>query len=215
MHRYGFVLVTAWALLIVGSADAFGQQPVFRMPLPIGVTSQCVQGESGTRSHNKPRTQYAIDFDTPNSGAAEPVVAAAAGTAYGFGGCTVGEIECNHRYGNHVKIDHGGGIYTIYAHLDSISIVNSSPVSAGDVIGTEGLTGYTDGDHVHFSVHSGDATILLPGNSIPIEQLEVIDTSPVDVASGRGYQVVAGSDLERFPIIRGHIRQRRSSFGTR
>lgn len=53
-------------------------------------------------------------------------------------------------YGKYVIIDHGNGYTTCYAHLDSISVEMLDEVSAGDVIGKMGNTGWSTGPHLHF-----------------------------------------------------------------
>lgn len=55
-------------------------------------------------------------------------------------------------YGNSVMIDHGGGIATFYAHLNSIYVELGQEVTAGDVIGGVGNTGFSFGPHLHFEV---------------------------------------------------------------
>lgn len=54
--------------------------------------------------------------------------------------------------GNHVVIDHGGGITSVYGHLYSISTFIGQQVHTGDYIGTEGSTGASTGPHVHFEI---------------------------------------------------------------
>lgn len=53
-------------------------------------------------------------------------------------------------YGKYVIIDHGNGYTTCYAHMDSISVEMFDEVSAGDVIGKMGNTGWSTGPHLHF-----------------------------------------------------------------
>ena len=71
-----------------------------------------------------------------------PVMAAAPGTVC-FEGTGRG-------YGKLVEIDHGNGLKTRYAHLDSCSIIEGKRVEAGEVIGTVGRTGHTTGSNLHF-----------------------------------------------------------------
>lgn len=76
-----------------------------------------------------------------------PVIAAASGTvvvAYaGYSG-----------YGNTVVIDHGGGLRTRYAHMQSgsIAVRTGQRVYKGQQIGRIGSTGNVTGPHLHFEV---------------------------------------------------------------
>ena len=56
-------------------------------------------------------------------------------------------------YGNCVKVDHGDGIVTLYAHLSKITVKVGDTLSAGDEVGKIGSTGRSTGNHLHFEVH--------------------------------------------------------------
>ena len=58
-------------------------------------------------------------------------------------------------YGNTIVIDHGQGIFSLYAHLSSMSVSVGQSVKRGDIIGNTGSTGFAGGDHLHFSVIVG------------------------------------------------------------
>jgi murein DD-endopeptidase MepM/ murein hydrolase activator NlpD len=75
------------------------------------------------------------------------VVAGASGTVTTAGWSTGG-------YGNYVKISHGNGVETLYAHmLDNSLLVNvGDVVQKGQTIGRVGNTGYSFGAHLHFEV---------------------------------------------------------------
>lgn len=73
-----------------------------------------------------------------------PVVAAKPGTV-----TFVGEMGS---YGNLVTIDHGNGVETRYAHLNSFQTSVGSTVSAGQVVGLLGNTGGSTGPHLHFEI---------------------------------------------------------------
>ena len=63
-------------------------------------------------------------------------------------------------YGNLVKIKHGNGMFTLYAHLNSVSVNVGENVAKGKTIGYMGNTGNSYGAHLHFEVRStNDATI--------------------------------------------------------
>lgn len=57
-------------------------------------------------------------------------------------------------YGNIVRLDHGNGIQTWYAHLNSVAkdIVAGTRVLKGRKLGIEGTTGKSDGVHLHFEI---------------------------------------------------------------
>ncbi len=56
-------------------------------------------------------------------------------------------------FGKHVIVDHGDNITSIYAHLDKIKVKKDQEVKPGDVIGLEGSTGWSTGNHLHFQVN--------------------------------------------------------------
>lgn len=55
-------------------------------------------------------------------------------------------------YGNMVKIDHGNGYQTIYAHNSKNAVSVGQKVAQGEVIAYVGSTGDSTGNHVHFEV---------------------------------------------------------------
>jgi murein DD-endopeptidase MepM/ murein hydrolase activator NlpD len=55
-------------------------------------------------------------------------------------------------YGLHVIIDHGGGLSSLYGHLDTVVIPSGAYVLAGQVIGTVGSSGNATGPHLHFEI---------------------------------------------------------------
>lgn len=66
---------------------------------------------------------------------------------------TVVSAERDGWYGNLVKIDHGNGIMTWYAHLQEFLVKPGDTVERGDAIGKCGSTGRSTGPHIHYEVH--------------------------------------------------------------
>jgi murein DD-endopeptidase MepM/ murein hydrolase activator NlpD len=58
-------------------------------------------------------------------------------------------------YGNCVIIDHGLGLFSLYAHLSSLGVSVSDQVEQGDELGRSGETGLAGGDHLHFALLVG------------------------------------------------------------
>ncbi|QLC25765.1 M23 family metallopeptidase [Parasphingopyxis algicola] len=78
------------------------------------------------------------------AGRGTPIRAAASGTV-NFSGR-------NRGYGNYVRISHGSGIQTAYAHMSRIVASNGSRVSQGQIIGYVGSTGMSTGPHLHYEL---------------------------------------------------------------
>jgi murein DD-endopeptidase MepM/ murein hydrolase activator NlpD len=55
-------------------------------------------------------------------------------------------------YGNTVLIDHGLGLFSMYAHLSRSDVRKGQEVSTGDILGLTGSSGLAGGDHLHFSI---------------------------------------------------------------
>ena len=56
-------------------------------------------------------------------------------------------------FGNHIKIDHGSGYSTIFAHLSKIKVKSGQKVKRGDIIGLTGNSGRSTAPHLHYEVH--------------------------------------------------------------
>lgn len=54
--------------------------------------------------------------------------------------------------GNMVIVDHGNGVLSGYAHLDSMAVTEGEDVVAGEQIGTVGNTGRSTGSHLHWEM---------------------------------------------------------------
>ncbi len=83
-----------------------------------------------------------VDFAAPIG---TPVFAAAGGV--------VASAEKNPVFGNMVKIDHGNGLSTLYAHASKLVVKAGDIVKRGQKIAEVGSTGRSTGPHLHFEVH--------------------------------------------------------------
>jgi murein DD-endopeptidase MepM/ murein hydrolase activator NlpD len=61
--------------------------------------------------------------------------------------------------GNTVLIDHGWGIYTLYAHLSAISVKEGQIVEVGTQLGLSGSTGRSTGPHLHWGASIGSIKV--------------------------------------------------------
>lgn len=59
-------------------------------------------------------------------------------------------------YGNVVKVQHGNGRSTLYAHLSRIDVRKGQRVEQGQKVGAVGMTGWTTGPHLHFEFKIGE-----------------------------------------------------------
>jgi murein DD-endopeptidase MepM/ murein hydrolase activator NlpD len=61
--------------------------------------------------------------------------------------------------GNTVVVDHGAGLFSLFAHLRTIAVHESDMVSTGTVVGEVGSTGRVTGPHLHWTVRANDARV--------------------------------------------------------
>lgn len=107
----------------------------FIYPLPVGGYISCRFGDPDPNGAPHWALDVAIAAGTPVYAAADGKVLVA---------------KWHDSYGNFVLIDHGGGYSTLYAHFSSIAVSAGQSVSAGQVIGYVGTTGFSKGNHLHF-----------------------------------------------------------------
>lgn len=141
-------------LTLAGGAVAGVGDPLrIKLPYAKGATFSCVQGNHGAQSHSDGINDFAYDFDLPEG---TPVLAAASGRVIRVKeGSTQGGPEVDMMpFANRVWIDHGGGRFSIYDHLqfESVTVREGELVNAGQVIARSGNTGYSRGPHLHFGV---------------------------------------------------------------
>ncbi|HWL78043.1 peptidoglycan DD-metalloendopeptidase family protein [Microbacterium sp.] len=136
--------------------------PVVNPPAPVQTWSKPVRGTVKINSGFGPRTTqcgpsycssgYHYGSDV-NASCYADILAVAAGKVVYAG--------WNGGYGNFVKIDHGGGLATGYAHIanGTIKVTVGQQVKPGDLIAGVGNTGNSFGCHLHFEVYKSGTPI--------------------------------------------------------
>lgn len=91
---------------------------------------------------------------------------------YAAGKGTVKEAGFNATEGNFVRIDHGNGQETFYAHCEKLLVKIGDAVELGQTIATVGSTGMSTGPHLHFEfwvngVAQNPEAMLKSGQDMP------------------------------------------------
>jgi murein DD-endopeptidase MepM/ murein hydrolase activator NlpD len=85
---------------------------------------------------------YGMDFTAPRG---TPVYATGDGVVKRVDSRSTG-------YGKHIRIDHGYGYVSLYAHLYKYNVKKWQKVKRGDLIGYVGSTGRSQAPHLHYEV---------------------------------------------------------------
>ena len=89
---------------------------------------------------------WGMDFSAPRG---TPV--------YATGNGKIEKVKRSRRgYGNQVKINHGFGYKTFYAHLEKYTVRKNQKVKRGDLIGYVGTSGTSTAPHLHYEVIKGN-----------------------------------------------------------
>ncbi len=79
---------------------------------------------------------------------------------YAFSGGRVSLVESGiFGLGRYIVLDHGLGLISVYAHLQSFDVHIGQMVQTGQKIGEVGMTGNTTGPHLHFEVHDNGRAV--------------------------------------------------------
>jgi len=104
---------------------------------------------------------YRIDpvYKTPKFHAGMDFTAPVGTPIYATGDGRVVRSGVETGYGKAVRIDHGYGYSTLYAHMSNIIAKPGQKVKRGDIIGYVGNTGKSVGPHLHYEVHKDGVPI--------------------------------------------------------
>ncbi len=102
-----------------------------------------------------------------------PVLAAAKGTV----------VETGDYFftGNTVIVDHGMGVFSLYAHLKTIDAKIGEPIKQGARLGTVGMTGRVTGPHLHWTMIMNQ-TLVDPLLFVSVKNITAVP-KPVKLAS--------------------------------
>ncbi|MCR5636718.1 MAG: peptidoglycan DD-metalloendopeptidase family protein [Clostridiales bacterium] len=98
------------------------------------------------------RGHKGIDLACAGSAYGLPIVAAQSGTVT----IANGSDSWGQGWGYYIKIDHGNGYSTLYAHCSQVVVSPGQSVERGELIGYIGNTGNSYGAHLHFECWYGD-----------------------------------------------------------
>lgn len=90
--------------------------------------------------------------------------------------------------GNIVILDHGGGLFTTYAHLSRIDVTPGRLVEKGQVIGLAGATGRVSGPHLHWGVKVNGVNVN------PLHMLQTLNSLFAEDATGT-------ADVSQPPVV--------------
>jgi murein DD-endopeptidase MepM/ murein hydrolase activator NlpD len=102
-------------------------------------------------------------------------------------------------HGNMVKLDHGGGLGTGYAHMSRVAVATGAHVQAGQVIGYVGSTGLSTGPHLHYELYRNGRAVNPLGVSFAFRAASV-DKGELDAVKGKIAalkRVAPGAALEK------------------
>ena len=87
-------------------------------------------------------------------------------------------------YGKHIRIDHGHGYVSLYAHLNGYNVRRGQRVKRGEIIGFVGNTGRSAGAHLHYEIFKDkkhiDPINFYYGNLSPEEYEKLIEQAKME-----------------------------------
>jgi murein DD-endopeptidase MepM/ murein hydrolase activator NlpD len=177
------------------------------MPFPAGTVVLCEQGNAspaGTHTRDKVQNTFALDLSNLTMDVVEVVAAAPGVVSFVLSGATTADPNAGAQYGNQVRIDHGGGYETFYAHLDGVTAAMGRAIGAGESVGTMGRTGLAGGRHLHFSLHRKSTPAPGAVTSLPIGGVRTSDVSR-ERPLRFGWLGGAGFEADNSVPWRGHL----------
>ena len=136
------------------------QGKVYRVTSPFGMRNLTIGGQTIRQMHN------GIDFanrDTVIAPARAKVIKVVDGIKESQTSEIIAKQLTSLYRGNHVILEHGGGVTSYYVHLANGSIPSKIKVGMivekGDVLGITGTTGYSTGIHLHYEIRENNKPV--------------------------------------------------------
>ena len=147
-----FALTTGQTLIVPDGvqpeAPAIAVRPPAFVTGPLG-TGRLLWPVSGLITQNPVWYHMAFDIANPST----------PGIMVADTGVVTGVEYLRYGYGQHILVDHGEGISTLYAHLSEIYVKPGDRVSRGQVIGRMGSSGRSTGTQLHFETRVNGAPV--------------------------------------------------------
>lgn len=138
-----------------GNSASDAGTSTFKLIHPVGKAK--IVCKYGVYDKLHPNGHWAVDWAATEGFG---IMAAADGKVIEVGGESRNTMGTGNRsYGLRVKIDHGNGYMTNYAHLSGFDVSNGQTVKQGQQIGRVGNTGYSEAPHLHFELWKGGSRI--------------------------------------------------------
>lgn len=64
--------------------------------------------------------------------------------------------KLNNGYGYHLLVNHGDGVWSLYAHMSKIYVKSGQTVNKNTILGVEGSTGHSTGSHLHLEIRKSE-----------------------------------------------------------
>lgn len=145
-----FALAVGQTLIVPDGVQP--QAPAILRPLPpiaAGGTGQFLWPVGGLITQYPVWYHMALDIANPSL----------PGVAAGDTGVVSSVEYLRYGYGQHIIVDHGNGLATLYAHLSEIYVQPGDRVARGQIIGKMGSSGRSSGPHLHFEVRKNGVPV--------------------------------------------------------
>ena len=120
--------------------------PIYLTAAPVLPAAGRISSRFGYRVHpvtGEEGIHTGLDIAAPTG---TPIAAAFSGTVL--------RAERGETFGNYVRLQHSGGLETVYAHCSALYVAPGIHVRAGEIIALVGETGLTTGPHLHFELYA-------------------------------------------------------------